>query len=292
MRNITLATALGVLLVLPGITAAGTLDSLSGTADCNTWSADLTISFRANAMLARVEYAVVLLDTDGAEVERFDYAEYIDIPATVTADYSFTGAWAGALDGNYTVTGDFSVYDIFGDGMNLSTGSFTTALACGSTGGDDEPIAGDPCLYGPRFWAGHTDQWPVTSLVVGGKNSGQPELLQMLKLHDNRSQGFFALDELVAAKLNLANGGDTAIQSVVDAADDYLADSPGSRRGAGQSRRQAMQLKAALAKYNRTGCPGDEVADAMLYPEGDFTKSLDKAATETVNLGTIKAMYR
>jgi hypothetical protein len=40
MRNHTLTTALVILLVLPVLAGAATLDSISGTADCNGGSAD------------------------------------------------------------------------------------------------------------------------------------------------------------------------------------------------------------------------------------------------------------
>ncbi len=297
MRNIKTVSALVILLALPTLASAVTLTNLDGTANCDTWSADLTIDFRANAMMARVEYAVVLQDASGAEVDRFDFSEFVDIPDVPTATLTFTGAWSTVLDGNYTVTGDFIVFDVFGDGYNTSTGSFTTDLACGEASGGDDPIVPAACLYRSRFWFRNPTSWPVTSLEVGGKTMDQDELMAVLARRGNRFLMFRLMRELISAKLNLANGGSDEIAAIVAEADIYLANRPQNRREARRSHRLAMRLTVALFKYNRGGCTDGGPDGVTMEFGGSFNQydvydSDDKASVEVMTLGTVKAMYR
>jgi hypothetical protein len=289
MRKITLTSALVIMLVLPSLATAVTLESLSGTADCNSWSADLTINFRMFAMMGRVEYAVVLRDTDGAELERFDFAEFIEIPETATATYTYSGVWSTALDGVYTVTGDFVVYDIFGDGYNMSTDSFSVELVCGSVSDDPDP---DACLHRSPYWAANPGQWPVTSLELGGRTSTQDVLMQLLLTRNGRPLGLM-VRELIAAKLNLASGGGEDILPVIAKADALLMKRPSGRRNnIGRTNQQAVVLRRALFRYNRSGCPDGNRTGMTEALTGGFDETTGKAAVEVENLGTIKAMYR
>lgn len=292
MRNFKLISALVILLALPGLAMAGTLENVTGVADCNSWSADLTISFQAHTMMSRVEYTVVVQDATGAEVDRFDFADFIDMADTPTAIYDFGGDWHVLLDGNYTVTADFTVYDIFGDAYNLSYGSFTADLACGDTRGSTEPV----CQHTARYWRRHADLWPVTSLEIGGQTYDQTALMQMLGRtrhhhpHFRRHRGL--IRQLVAAQLNLAAGSPADIQSVVDEANDLLANPPTGRRAWGHQRRQTQQLRRALRQYNRSGCEGADDKGISMELGDTFDKSADKAAEETMSFGSLKAMYQ
>ncbi len=293
MRNITLASMLVILLASPSLTVAGNLENVSGTANCTSWSADLLISFRAGTFMSGLEYSVVLTDANGAEVDRFVYSEFIEIPTTETAVFTFGGAWTSILDGDYTVTGDFTVYDFFGDGQNLSSGTFTTDVACGSAGGDGDRTAGDPCIYTYRYWADHPDLWPVESLEIAGQLKDKSELMAMLQVYSNHILAITVSRELIATQLNLANGSDPYIQPAVDEAGALLAGLPAGSRNAGESRSQAMQVRAKLAKYNRTGCPEDESSGVTMTLGGEYFETLqDKAAIETMTMGTLKAIYR
>lgn len=290
MRNIKLTCALIILLAVPSLVVAGTLENVSGVADCNSWSADLTISFRPDAMLARVEYTVVLQDAIGTEVDRFEYANFIDVPTTPTAVFSYGGDWNSALDGNYTVTGDFTVYDIFGDGYNASIGTFTSDLTCGTAGSD--PV----CVFPARYWARHPDLWPVTSLEISGRMRDQADLLRMLDRSRHQMLGFQLVRELVAAKLNLANGVGADIAPVVAEADDYLSARPKDHRTVRRGHRWVMRLKARLFQFNRRGCDGPPSDGVFVTPSNALAESgeatTDKAAVELMSLGSIKAMYQ
>lgn len=289
MRKITLTSALVIMLVLPGLATAVTLDSLSGTADCNSWSADLTISFRMFAMMGRVEYTVILRDADGTEVERFEYGDFIAIPEAQSATFTYGGDWAATPDGTYTVSGEFFVYDVFGDGYNVTSDTFNAELACGSA--VDDPDPGEICLNRSPFWAANPGQWPVDHLELGGRTVAQDQLLTILNMRNGRPLALM-IRELIAAKLNLASGGSDDIMPVIAKADALLMRNPSGRRNIGRTFRQAMVLRQALFRYNRRGCPNGNRTGMTEALTGDFGEPAGKASVEIQTLGTIKAMYR
>ncbi len=295
MRNHTLTTALIILLVLPVLAGAATLESVSGTADCNGWSADLAVSFRPGAFFVQLEYSVVVQDANGAEVDRFDDATFLTIPEASTTSYNFTGAWTSELDGNYTVVGEFILHDMFDGGQNVTSAAFLSDLACGASGGDD-PLAGEPCLYRARYWRRHPELWPVTTLEIGGRILDQDQLMVVMNHRVHRFTLFALTRELITAKLNLANGGNSDIQDIVDATEALLMNFAGNSRNRGRARREANRLKRALHAYNKSGCPGDGASGVTLSLDGGsestWDDSADKAAIEVMTLGTIKAMYR
>ncbi len=288
MRNFKLIPALVILLVLPTLAAAGTLESLSGTADCETWAADLTVSFRPGIMMSRIEWSVVLQDAAGIEVDRFEFAEFIQIPAEPTKVYSFAGTWNPVLDGDYKVTGSFSVFDVFDDGFNETSDSFVIDLACGSVGTD--PV-GEPCVYSARYWADHPGTWPFSSIEINGRTFDQAAMMQILDGHRHRLMGFALIRQLIAARLNLANGSADDILPLIAETEDYLASRVMPPRDNRTSQALAMRLKAALLHYNQRGCPDAEQSGVTMSLGDDFAGALDKGATEVMSLGSLKAMY-
>ncbi len=297
MRNSTLITVLVIMLALPTLGSAATLDTLSGTADCNAWAADVSINFRPGAFFVRLEYIVVLQDAGGVEVDRFDFSEFIEIPATSAASYNFSGVWASAPDGNYTAVGEFIVHDLFDGGENVSSAIFTSDLACGANGdGEDDPIASEPCLYRARYWHRHPELWPVSSLEIGDRTMDQNELMVVMNHNTHRFALFALTRQLITAKLNLANGGNSDIQDMVAATDALLMNFGENHRNRGLARAEANRLMRALKSYNKGGCPGDGMSGVTLSLDGNangtWDDSADKAAVELLSLGTIKAMYR
>ena len=292
MRNVKTVLAVVILLALPSFAGAVTLANLAGTADCNSWSADLTIDFRANALMARVEYAVVLQDASGIEVERFDFADFINMPGTPSATFTYGADWTTVLDSDYTVAADFTVFDIFGDGYNTTTGSFAVSVACGPAGGDDDPIVSAPCHFTARHWAANPADWPADNLSIGGQDMDQVGLLKALTMRNSRGANGLLVRELIAAKLNLANGGSDTITAAADQADVLLAQRGSSRRLAARNMRQIMTVRRQLLMYNRSGCPDSPEAAVSMAFSDDADISVQKAAVEFMSMGTVKALYR
>lgn len=81
------------------------------------------------------------------------------------------------------------------------------------------PCVGSSCTYTQGYWRTHPDAWPVTSLTLGTVTYQAAELMAIL---DNPAQGnglVILTHQLIAAKLNIANGADPSEvqQTIVDA---------------------------------------------------------------------------
>ena len=75
------------------------------------------------------------------------------------------------------------------------------------------------------FWKKHPSAWPVTTLVLGSQTYTQSELLAVLTARQSGADASLLLArQLIAAKLNIANGSDpTTIVTTVADADRLLA---------------------------------------------------------------------
>jgi hypothetical protein len=80
------------------------------------------------------------------------------------------------------------------------------------------PVAN--CTYTIGFWKTHFDQWPVGSLTLGTVNYTAAQLLDILNEPAAGNGLLILAHQLIAAKLNIANGADpTPIASAVSDAD-------------------------------------------------------------------------
>jgi hypothetical protein len=290
MRSLCFVIPVAFLLVVPHLAMAVTLTSVDGRSDCTGWSADIHITVRDGAFMGRLDYDIFLNDSAGAVVEEFVYGEMIDISGGPDLVLPVSGAFANALDGEYTLEASFTVYDVFPDGQNLSYGGFSVNLACGSAAGGDTS-ADEACAFPARFWSENPDAWPVESLTVAGETMDQARLLAMLEMRGNDLHMFLLVRETIAAKLNLAQGASEEIGPTVAAAEDFLATRWGARRG-GKDQQEAMRLKNELFRYNRQGCPGSSGTGAFRLDGFDPDAAAEKAAVEFMSLGTVKALYR
>ena len=108
----------------------------------------------------------------------------------------------------------------------------------------------------PGFWKKHPSAWPVTTLVLGSQTYTQSELLAVLRArHSGADASLLLARQLIAAKLNVANGSDpTTIGTTVADADRLLAMFAGSLPyGVPRSSalgRSMIGDRAALGRYN------------------------------------------
>jgi len=84
------------------------------------------------------------------------------------------------------------------------------------------------CPLGQGFWKVHGSAWRVTSLTLGSQTYTQAELLTLLKTPVGAGRmadaSLILADQLIAAKLNIANGSDpTPVGSTITDADALLA---------------------------------------------------------------------
>jgi len=299
MRKYMMIAALVVTLVMPGLASAVYLDSVTGTADCNGWTADAQVTFRSSARMVRLDYTVALLDEAGMEVERFEYSESVAIPDETTVVYSFGDMWTTDLpEGPYTMTADFVLFDIFPDGSNRFEDGFTADFTCGETtgGGGDDPVVTGFCPHGTGYWKNHPADWPVMDLVLGADNPNQAALMDILNAPSRGDATIILAHALIAAKLNMAAGAGNDIADVIDAADAYLTEHPVFSNPGKADRKAALAFMDDLGEYNSGDCPDDEESDldttdteALNFSTSDYDKA---AAIETLSLGSLKALYR
>lgn len=302
MRKHIPIIALALLLVLPSMASAVYLDSVTGTADCNGWSADVEITFRSGARLVRLEYIVALTDESGTEIDRMEYASEVDIPAQSTMIYSFGEPWSIILpDGPYTMTCDVTLYDIYPDGQNRFTDSVSVGFECGdgSVGGEDPQVTGF-CPKGKGYWKNHTRDWPVMTLDLGGDSLDQAALLNVLNSPTRGDATITLACALITAKLNQAAGAGDPETDVMDAADAFLAEHPVFSNPGKADRKTAHSFLAELGEYNSGDCDeGDDptgenlASDLGLSRNAAPSNGYDKAAAiEEMSMGSVKALFR
>ena len=114
------------------------------------------------------------------------------------------------------------------------------------------------CPRGKVFWKNNSSAWPVATLTVGSQTYTQSELLTVLLLPTAQREADASLlvaHQLIAAKLNVANGSDpTPIGTTVADADRLLALFVGKLPyGVGQSSVQGQSMVGdahLLRRYN------------------------------------------
>lgn len=106
--------------------------------------------------------------------------------------------------------------------------------------------------YTIGYWKNHPDEWPVTSLTIGGVTYDQTKLLDILWDAKAKDATYMLAAQLIAAKLNVLNGA-YASEEVLEAIDDanaFLTAHPYGSNPRGADRRYALELKDALDDFN------------------------------------------
>ncbi|HEY3167718.1 MAG TPA: PKD domain-containing protein, partial [Candidatus Binatia bacterium] len=95
------------------------------------------------------------------------------------------------------------------------------------------PVAADKCPLSHGYWKNHAEAWPRSSLVLGNAAKAahtysQSELLSLLSANSKSDASIILAHQLIAAKLNVANGSNPApIASTLTTADNLLGAFPG-----------------------------------------------------------------
>ncbi|MCP4571391.1 MAG: hypothetical protein GY838_03495 [bacterium] len=304
MRTTTLLLTLLAIAATPAMAQLTEFTAFEGRADCNGWSVDATVYYREYARMMRLEYAVVLSDTDGVEVERSEYADWLVFDAGQSAAMPLSGSWTNTPSDGWTVRGDFLLLDMEPDAENRDTAAFTASLDCGTEPGDGvDPIV-TVCAYPPVWYRNHPDEWPGRQLELGGQILDENAIMQLLKRRNRGRLPVMLARQVVAAKFNLILNPDAGVDEVIVAADAWLAvHSPfhrySRRHMAYSSLRQELptvrRLIGPLLRLNFSGCK-DVPADgsAVTAALEDVDKAFDDipADEEDVSFGALKAMYR
>jgi hypothetical protein len=74
------------------------------------------------------------------------------------------------------------------------------------------------------YWKNHPNAWPVNSLTLGSQTYTKAELLNILNNPGGGDASMILAVQLIAAKLNIANGSDPApVSSTITHADSLLS---------------------------------------------------------------------
>jgi hypothetical protein len=80
------------------------------------------------------------------------------------------------------------------------------------------------CPFTQGYWKNHPDAWPVTSLTLGSETYTEAELLAILRTPVRGDASLILAHQLIAAKLNIANGSDPApVSATIADADSLLS---------------------------------------------------------------------
>ena len=99
------------------------------------------------------------------------------------------------------------------------------------------------------------ENWPVGSLEIGGVTYEYAELLTLLSHSGRTDESLTLASELVATKLNLAQGSKPgSVLPVVEQADLFLVEWPPGSKPNGHAAKEARELANHLKEYNQQEC--------------------------------------
>ena len=117
------------------------------------------------------------------------------------------------------------------------------------------PGVSDECPLSQGFWKNHPDDWPVDSLDLGTETYDQAELLALFTSPPKGDASLILAHQLIAARLNVANGSDpTPIAGILTDADALLGGFGGKLpygvKPSSSTGRQMVDLADFLDEYN------------------------------------------
>ena len=118
------------------------------------------------------------------------------------------------------VAGGYS-WDVTGQ----STGTVNFALARYQISGCtvQPPTGGPTCPKTHGYWRNHPDAWPLSTLMLGTQTYSKDELLILLSTTSQTDASITLARQLIAAKLNIANGSEQSpVESAIVASDAVL----------------------------------------------------------------------
>ncbi len=153
-------------------------------------------------------------------------------------------AWLEGRYANYTVVAETPMGDILGTVYVEDLGCGETRQVCFYYCPEAEP-------YTMGYWKNHPEAWPVTSLTIGDETYNQTQLLDILWNAKAKDATSMLAAQLIAAKLNVANGvNPTSIEDTINEADEFLIDHPLGSNPRGKDRSDALELKDTLDNFN------------------------------------------
>lgn len=152
------------------------------------------------------------LNTEGGSITTFVLGPDQTIMVEIGDLFDETGV-AGTTDTELTYDESWSFCAFANGGATGTQSVLSTTLA-------DFTTSSTNCTYTQGYWKNHTGAWPVSNLTLGSVNYDQTQLLSILN-QPAVGNGLISLaHQLIAAKLNIANGASSStIDATISAAD-------------------------------------------------------------------------
>lgn len=135
--------------------------------------------------------------------------------------------------------------------VNASNVSQLVVTFSGSGAVDDLSfsVPSSGCTYTQGYWKNHPEDWPVNSLTIGGQSYTKDSLIGVLKTPVKGNGVIQLAHQLIAAKLNIANGANGSVVAGAIADADNLIASAGGLGGSLKTK-DTSSLNDILTAYN------------------------------------------
>jgi hypothetical protein len=109
-----------------------------------------------------------------------------------------------------------------------------------------------PAGFSSGYWKTHPEEWPVSSIIIGGITYNQDAATEILKSANSKDATLQLAAQLIAAKLNVEYGKTppVAVASAMAAADTFLVTYPPGSNPTGADRAYALELKNTIVTFN------------------------------------------
>lgn len=157
--------------------------------------------------------------------------------------------------------------------------SYYTSTVMTETNGHGHHGHNDDCIHSQGYWKTHASAWPVSTLMLGTVSYTKTQLLQILNKQAKGNGLIILAHQLIASKLNLANGAVPGpIAAHVASADAMIGGSVIPPVGSGYLSPTSVQyVSNKLDRFNN-GCDGHDQCGVT--------------PTRSATWGGVKALYR
>ncbi|WJW69181.1 hypothetical protein OZ401_002777 [Candidatus Chlorohelix allophototropha] len=109
-------------------------------------------------------------------------------------------------------------------------------------------VAFGNCTYTQGYWKTHPESWPVNSLTIGGVSYSKDQLIKIFNTPPKGDASYILMDQLIAAKLNLASGAsDSAVATTIANSDTWLSV---NKLGSKSKDQAAINMGSILDQFN------------------------------------------
>ncbi|GAA5526957.1 PT domain-containing protein [Herpetosiphon gulosus] len=110
---------------------------------------------------------------------------------------------------------------------------------------------GKDCTYTQGYWKNHPNAWPVTSLSIGGVVYTQSQLMAIFNTSPRGDATYILAHQLIAAKLNVAQGANgSTVNATIAAADAWLQQHPLGSKPSGSASNTGTSYATQLDNFN------------------------------------------